>query len=211
MVYLFIGEDSFSKDIKLKKIKEEFLAQETEQFNLDVLYGQDLNLKTLQEKLLNLPFPAKKRIVVVKNGLRLKEEIKEFLLGYVRNPYPRIVLILDLPRYNPKDKFIKGMTSFVRIIRFREEVHWDTFTLCRAIGLRKADYSLNVLKTILAEGEKPEQIIGGLRYVWEKDITRPGELKKKLRLLLNCDIDIKTGRLKPQIALERLVANLCCL
>ena len=60
-VYLFIGQDSLSKDIRLKKLKEEFLDPQTQYFNLDVLYARELNLKDLQERLLCLPFKAKKR------------------------------------------------------------------------------------------------------------------------------------------------------
>ena len=210
MIYLFIGEDNFSKDTRLKRLKEECFSRQSEQFNLDILYGQEINLKEFQEKLLNLPFKAAKRLVVVKNSERLKEEIKKFLLSYAGKPYPHIVLVLDIQRYSFKDEFTKRMSRFASVIRFREAAEPDTFALGRAIESRKIHNCLDILQQILEKGEKPEQIMGGLRYVWDQDIRRPQEARKRLRLLLDCDIAIKTGRLKAQMALERLVTRLCC-
>ena len=210
MIYLFIGEDNFSKDTRIKRLKEECFSRQTEEFNLDILYGQDTNLKGLQERLLRLPFKAKKRLVVVRESQRLKEEIKKFLLSYAQKPFPHVVLILDSQRYNFKDEFTKRMSRTSRMLRFRESPEPDTFALSRAIESKRILQCLDILRQILERGGKPEQIMGGLRYVWDQDIRRPKETRKRLRLLLDCDIAIKTGRLKAQMALERLLTQLCC-
>jgi DNA polymerase III delta subunit len=68
-----------------------------------------------------------------------------------------------------------------------------------------------VLNQLLKKGERPERILGGLRYSWENSIATPLETRRRLKALLNCDIDIKTGRLKADFALERLVVSLCSL
>ena len=68
-VYLFIGQDSLSKDIQLKKLKQEFLDPQTEQFNLDTLHAKDLSLALLQERLLCLPVKARIRMAVVSGVL----------------------------------------------------------------------------------------------------------------------------------------------
>lgn len=210
LVYLFVGQDSLSKDIKLKRLKEEFFAKDVEYFNFDILYAKELNLIDLQEKLLCLPLKAKKRIILIKDSQNLKEGIKDFLLTYVKNPQPKIVLILDIDRYVPSDGFIRQVSRYSQTMRFKEPPHLDAFTLSRSIDLKKINYALWVLNQLLKKGEKPERILGGLRYAWENRIASPLEKRKRLRLLLNCDIDIKTGRLKPDFALERTVINLCC-
>ena len=61
-VYLFIGQDTLSKDARLKKLKEEFLSPHTQYFNLDVLYAKELDLKDLQERLLCLPLSPVRNI-----------------------------------------------------------------------------------------------------------------------------------------------------
>lgn len=211
LVYLFIGQDSLSKDIKLKKLKEEFLTKDTEYFNFDTLYAKELNLTGLQERLLSLPLKAKKRIVLLRNSQNLREDIKEFLIKYVKNPQPKIVLILDIDKYPTNDTFIRQAIRYSQALRFNEPVRLDTFALSRSIDLRKTSHSLWVLNQLLSNGERPERILGGLRYAWENRIADSGQTRKKLRLLLNCDIDIKTGRLKPDFALERVIISLCCL
>lgn len=209
-VYLFIGQDSLSKDIILKKLKNSFLTAETQYFNLDVLYGRELTLKGLQEKLLNLPFMAKKRIVVVKDSQSLKDDIKGFIVNYVKKPQDKIILVLDINKYSPQDDFIRQVLRYSEVSRFKEDVHVDTFVLSRAIDSRKPTYALKVLDQLLRNGEKPERILGGLRYSWENSVANAFDVRRKLGLLLDCDINMKTGRLKPDFALERLVVNLCC-
>lgn len=210
-VYIFVGEDALSKDMKLQKLKEEYLAKGAEYFNFDTLFGKELNLVSLQERLLCLPLKVKKRLILIKDSQDLKEDIKDFLLKYVKKPYPGAVLILDINKFLPGDRFIRQITSYGMTFRFKETPHLDAFTLSRSIDLKKPSYALWVLNQLLRAGEKPERILGGLRYSWENRIGNPQETKRKLKLLLNCDIDIKTGRLKPDFALERTVINLCYL
>lgn len=211
LVFLFIGQDSFSKDIKIKRLREESLDRGREQFNLDILYGRELNLLNLQEKLLYFPLKEKKRIVVIKDAQALKKDVQEFIINYVKRPNPKIILVLDIDRQAPRDEFVDRLRSYVQICRFKEDARLDTFALSRSIDSRKTDYALGVLNQLLRGGEKPERILGGLRYVWENNITDSLEIKKRLKFLLNCDTDIKTGRLKPDFALEKLVVRLCCL
>ncbi len=210
-VYLFIGQDSLSKDIRLKKLKEEVLDLHTQYFNLDVLYAKELSLKGLQERLLSLPLGAKKRIVVIKDSQSLKEEIKEFIIKYVRNPQSKILLVLDINKYSYQDEFIKQISRYSEVCRFKEDARVDAFALGRAIDSKKSSYALGVLNQLLRSGEKPERILGGLRYSWENSNADSFQIRKKITLLLSCDIDIKTGRLRSDFALERLVVNLCCL
>nr|HPL83037.1 hypothetical protein [Candidatus Omnitrophota bacterium] len=63
----------------------------------------------------------------------------------------------------------------------------------------------------IKDGERPERILGGLRYSLENNVQDVKGLRRRLKLLLNCDIEIKTGKLKPVFALEKLVVNLCAL
>lgn len=209
MIYLFLGQDSLSKDRQLKLLRQQLLTKETEQFNLDILYAKELQLKSLQEKLLCLPVKSPKRIVAIKNAQELKAEAREFLLKYAEAPAKHIVLVLDVSGFDKKDEFINKIARIAKVFRSKEEFRPDTFTLNRQIALKKPDVALRILNQLLQEGERPERILGGLRYAWEKDALLPLESRRRLRLLLNCDIEIKTGRLRPIFALEKLVVNLC--
>ncbi|MFY9402453.1 MAG: hypothetical protein WAQ07_03455, partial [Candidatus Omnitrophota bacterium] len=71
--------------------------------------------------------------------------------------------------------------------------------------------ALKILKNLIKEGQKPEMILGALRYSLQSNTLSPLLLRRRIKLLLNCDIEIKTGRFKPVFALEKLVVNLCAL
>jgi DNA polymerase III delta subunit len=209
LAYLLIGEDNNSKDTQIKKLKERFLKKETEDFNLDLLYSEGLTLKYLQERLLSLPVRSEKRLIIIKNCLGLKDEVKEFLVEYIKTPYPKTVLILDIDKYNTKDGFLSRLFGNAQVIRFAETRQPNTFDLAHQIGFKKADTSLKILNQLLKNGEKPERILGGLRAAWQREIRQPQELRKRLKMLLDCDIDIKTGKIKPGLALERFIVSLC--
>jgi DNA polymerase III delta subunit len=208
-VYLFLGQDASSKNTVLNRLKERLLPKETQEFNLDILYAKELSLSGLQEKLLFLPVNLAKRLVVIKNAQDLKAEIKDFLVKYVKKPQNQIILVIDVERSKAQDDFIEQINKFAQICHFKEERRQDVFDLSRQIELRKAGASLLILHQLLQEGEKPERILGGLRASWLRNIVEPVALKKRIKMLLKSDIDLKTSRLKAVFVLERLVISLC--
>lgn len=211
MLYLFIGQDSAAKDLALAKIKKEFLPQEVKDFNLDNLYAKDLTLKVLQERLLSLPVKAKKRLIVIRSAQNLKEDTKKFLTKYAIRPAVEIVLLLDIDQPNGHSDFINALSRHAKVVRFKEEPQLNAFSLFRQVSLKKTAAALEILNQLLKNGEKPERILGGLRYSCENEGYLRLEPKKSLKALIDCDIDIKTGRLKPEFALEKLVVSLCVL
>ena len=209
MVYLLIGQDLQAKAAQLKKIKQEFLPKELQDFNFDTLYAKEVTLKDIQERFLAIPLKSAKRIIVIKDAHFLPEESRDFILAYSKKPHKQLVLVLDFEQYDYKDEFIKGVSAHAVLLRYQETVNPDTFTLNRQIDLRKTDIALRLLNQLLKNGEAPERILGGLRYAWEKQDIQTLAAKRKLKLLLNCDLEIKTGRLAPAFALEKLVVSLC--
>ena len=215
-VYLFLGQDildqenSSLKEKELNKLKT-CLPKQTRDFNLDVLHCNDrtFSLKALQEKLLFMPTGDGARIVVVRSLQDAQPEVKEFLVGYVRNPSVGIILVLDVDKFDPKNAFVKGVSPYAQILRFRVDAQASTFTLSSLIEDKRTADALEILHELLDSGEKPERIMGGLRASWTRYPADPLILKKKLKILLQCDLDIKTGKIKPVFALERLIVNLC--
>jgi len=149
-------------------------------------------------------------MVVIRDAGNLDEEILEFLSRrYLKNPAKQIILVLDWGRADKKDVFFRELSRQAKVIRFKEAAEENAFTLSDQIALKRPDAALRILHQLLITGERPERILGGLRYAWERDISHPEQTRKKLKSLLNCDIEIKTGRLKPAMALEKLVITLC--
>ncbi|MFA6357789.1 MAG: hypothetical protein WCY09_03875 [Candidatus Omnitrophota bacterium] len=209
MVYLLIGQDVLAKEVQLKKIKQEFLPRQLQDFNLDTLYAKEITLKDIQERFLIIPLKSVKRIIVIKEADSLDEASRKFFLIYSKHPHKQLVLVLDFEHYDYKDEFIRGISPQAQTLRFKEIVNPDTFALSRQIELKKTELSLRILNQLLGSGQAPERILGGLRYAWEKQGMAGQLARKKLKLLLVCDIEIKTGRLAPAFALEKLVVSLC--
>jgi len=221
MVYLFVGSDPPAKDAQLKKIRLQALDQHTEQFNLDVLYARDTSLKELQEKLFYLPVKSLKRVVVVKGAEDLKEESREYLAQYVKTPPKQTILVLDIDTRQQKgafgkndrlESFIRRISGYAKTIRFQEDPRPDTFSLGRQINLRRPDAALKILRELTRfndERKLAPLILGVLRANFEREVAEPLELRRRLKLLLACDLEIKTGKLKASFALEKLIVALC--
>lgn len=226
MTYLFVGEDEHSKDVKLKRIKQELFAPQLESFNFETLYAKELDLRTLQEKLLQLPVnPVRKdsskgtqlsngvkavrRLILIKDAAKLRPDVKEYLLSYIRKPFSHAVLVLDVRRIDRRDSFFNRISGPRKLINFRESIELNAFTLARQVLQRRIKPALSLLRQLLLKGERPEKILGAIRYQLNQERLASEDKKKKLSFLLNCDIDIKTGRLKPDLALERLFLRLC--
>lgn len=209
MTYLFVGEDEHSKDIELKRIKQELFAPQLESFNFETLYAKELDLRTLQKKFLQFPAKATRRLILIRDADKLSPDVKEYLLSYFRRPFSHVVLVLDVRRIDRRDSFFNRISGPRKLVNFREPIELSAFTLARQVLQRRLKPALNLLRQLLLKGERPEKILGAIRYQLNQEMLDPEERKKKLSFLLNCDIDIKTGRLKPEFALERLFLRLC--
>ncbi|MFC1658791.1 hypothetical protein ACFL1D_05355 [Candidatus Omnitrophota bacterium] len=220
MTYLFIGEDEFSKDVQLEKIKQELKLGKLELFNFEILYSKGLDLKTLQERFLLLPVKSKQRLILIKDAGGLSPRIKEYILSLLKKPLAHLSLILEARSVDKRDKFFQQISRCCKLINFRQSIQVNAFTLARQImrpapgpGIisrdRQIKPAMRLLRQLLLQGERPERILGALRYQLHKERLKISAKKKRLSLLLNCDIDIKTGRLKPDLALEKLLLRLC--
>jgi len=211
MVYLFLGQDSLSKDEQLKQIKQQFFTCKAQQFNQDTLYGGEIDLAGLQEAFLRLPAAgASQRLIVIKDAQKLDERARAYLLAYATKPLPQIVLVLDISAAGTrKDEFVNRLARLCKVFRSKEFVPADTFVLGRSINSGRPDQALKILDQLLKNGEKPERILGGLRYTWEREALPAAAAAKRLKFMLRADMEIKTGRIKPVFALEKLVISLC--
>ncbi len=211
MTYLFIGRDRPFKEEKLKSLKAKFLTKELEQFNLDTLYARELTPKLLQEKLLCLPLEAARRVIIIKRAEELKEDTKGFILKFITAPLPRIVFILDIDNQAGQEDFINSLSKYSEVYYCKEPKPINAFDLAQEVNSCSLVTALKILRQLLEKGQKPELILGALRHTCLRGSNISNrETKNKLKLLLNCDLEIKTGRLKPAFALEKLLVGLSC-
>ena len=226
MNYLFVGEDEFSKDIKLQGIKQQLNLNRLEPFNFEVLYAKDLDLKTLRMRISTVPLSPvggdspggkgissgakiKQRLILIKDALSLKADIKQYLLGFLQKPFPHVSLILDIRRIDRRQQFFNQIARLVQLINFRQSREIDAFMLARQIMQKKINPAMLLLHQLLLQGERPEKILGAIRYQLQQEKLDIQASRKKITFLLACDRDIKMEKLKPEFSLERLIIRLC--
>lgn len=211
MIYLFIGEDEISKKIKLDLIKKENLNAGFDSFNFQVVFAKELNLIELEEYFYKYPFKEKKTILVIKEVENLSQDSKQFLLNYINNPSDQILLILDIYQFDARDKFINNLVNdkHIKVFNFKRSFYPSVFSLGSLINQKKPQEALAILNELILQKTQAQKIIGGLRYQWEKESLGIKEKARRFNLLLETDVNIKTGRVKEAIALEILLVKLC--
>ena len=239
MIYLFVGEDELAKQEKIQSLKNEILrpcgpqddpsAQNSnkifprgqlfegakrgawaESFNYEAFYAKELTLPLLNEALSRVPVGVKQRLLVIKDILRFKDNFQALLLSRVDNLPDDIILVFDIismPRQ--QNPLLNKLLKVARVIHFKSKKKSNAFDLAYEIERRQVESALNVLADLFRAGEKPERILGALRYQFTKQSLNLDERLKKVDLLLAADVTIKTGKLKAQFALEMLVVRLC--
>jgi DNA polymerase-3 subunit delta len=116
LLYIFHGEDDFSRSEALTELKQKVGAEELGMANIATLEGQKLSLNELTTTCNTIPFLAAKRLVIVEGLLsrfeqkdrrgRARPELGEWgaLKGYIATMPPSTVLVLvdgKLGRDNP--------------------------------------------------------------------------------------------------------------
>jgi DNA polymerase-3 subunit delta len=92
--YLFLGDDDYLKEEKVRAVIARAIEPSTRDFNLDLLRGAETDARTLATTLDALPMMAERRAVVVRDAGLLKKEARAALTRYLRQPSPETVLLL---------------------------------------------------------------------------------------------------------------------
>jgi len=218
MFYLFIGEDESAKRDKINSLKSELLEKGFEDFNCESFYAKELTLPLFKEALSRLPLESPQRIVVIKDVFKLKDELKDYLAAQIEKLPEDLILILEsavIPK--TESAFVNKISRYGKVIPFKAKEKIDAFGLARAIERKDASFALNLLVDLFRNGEKPEMILGALRHRFVKsdyfsaaqNSLKLKEKKEKVGLLMEADLNLKTGKVKPEFALEILVVKLC--
>ncbi|MFH1201698.1 MAG: hypothetical protein V1674_02250 [Candidatus Omnitrophota bacterium] len=209
-IYLFLGEDTISKDRKIGLLKKAALKDGGQEFNFDIFYAKELSLARLKEALGRLPCGVSKRIVVIKNIEQFAPAQKDYLISFLETPPEQIILILESPHDN-KDVFIAKILPWTKVYRFKSARPLNAFDLARAISQGRVNAALNILSRIISEEKEATKILGAIFWQWRRDKNQLPlrRQQRELKLFLDADIAIKSGRLKPPMALELLTIKLC--
>ncbi len=208
MIYLFLGDDDIDKQNKIRALKQKLFDSSVEQFNYEALDAKSLDISCLKESVSRFPVSCKKRLLVIRNISQLKESIREEFLFLIKNVQANLDIVLDAVKIGREDAFLNKVAMVAKSVGCQPRSSPDTFALADAIGRKEPEAALNILSDLFKRGEKPEKILGGLRYRLTRNAFNQKDRISKVGLLLDTDLKIKTGRLKPEFALEALIIRL---
>ncbi|MFC1704299.1 hypothetical protein ACFL1E_05935 [Candidatus Omnitrophota bacterium] len=215
MLYLFVGSDPVSKKRKIEQLKKECAGTSGDltAFNYSAFFGKDLDAVTLQEEFQRLPTNASKRLIVLHEIKKLSLECKKLIVSFASKPNQATLLILDVEQFDHKDAFLKKIAQGTRIFTFKREMVFNAFNLAEAIERKNSREAFRIYAQLLLKGENISRILGGLVWHWKKVKRRMPQrvFQSGLKVFLDTDIRIKTGRMNPKLALEVLIVRLCSL
>lgn len=103
-LYCFCGEETYFVDVLTNLIEHNALNDMEKAFNQTIVYGKDVNVRTIVETALRLPIMADRQVVIVKEaqGLEIrKEEDQTKLLNYFKNPAASTILVFAFKNASP--------------------------------------------------------------------------------------------------------------
>ncbi|OFY56582.1 MAG: DNA polymerase III subunit delta [Bacteroidetes bacterium RBG_13_46_8] len=108
-VYFLMGEEPYFIDILSDTIEENALNESEKTFNLQILYGKDMDYKTVTEYARRFPMTGNRQVVIIKEAQYLREVEK--LSHYISQPLHSTILVI-----NYKYKRIDKRTRFYKLL-----------------------------------------------------------------------------------------------
>ena len=135
-VYFLAGKEPYFIDSISSFIEENALAESERSFNQMILYGRDVDARTVVDNARRYPMMAQHQVVIVKEAQDMKD-LKE-LEKYVANPTPSTILVLC-----HKHKTFNKNTKFGKLLKSKA-IYFDSSKL---YDNQVPDFVINQLKT----------------------------------------------------------------
>jgi len=215
MHYLFLGDDSVSKEQRILAFRKKFFPSlDAVRFDCDTFSASKVSAEELKKSLLALPAMGPSRLVIVREIEKLKAEQQRILKEFFESGEGHTTVVLE-GDCGLKDKFVQAIRSFVTVeeaLAAKETV--NVFDVTRLMASFRQAEMMTALHQVLDTGAHPLQIMGGLTWFWgNKARSRVSRqrFEKGLLFLQEADLNIKRSKLPPDYALELLVTKLCVL
>ncbi|MBI4546335.1 MAG: DNA polymerase III subunit delta [Ignavibacteriae bacterium] len=116
-LYLFYGEEDFLVEETLSTLIEEALGPTTQSFNLDIVYGSDVDGKDVVSLASAFPMLGDRRVVVVKEFDKLPN--KDTLLPFIEKPLASTLLVVISSKPDFRQTIFKSLEKNGTVTEFR--------------------------------------------------------------------------------------------
>lgn len=115
-VYLLLGTEGFFVEDAQRRLLEAVCDAVTREFNVDILYGGEVDGAKICDIANAFPMMSERRIVIVREVHRLSGAGLERLANYVERPLKSTVLILAAEKLDGRNKAIQRIKAASRVV-----------------------------------------------------------------------------------------------
>jgi DNA polymerase III subunit delta len=108
-IYFLTGDEPYFIDVISDYIEKHALTEEEKSFNQAVLYGQDIESKSIVDEARQYPMMATRRVIIIKEAQGLKD--LDVLESYIKKPADTSIVVFCY-----KHKKVDKRTSFAKLI-----------------------------------------------------------------------------------------------
>jgi DNA polymerase-3 subunit delta len=117
-VYLFEGEEDYSKEEALKKLKDRTILPDYEDFNYEKLSALNVAATRIIESVSTLPFKGEHRLMVVDAVDKWSEKDQRTLAKYLKNPVKSSCLVCLTGKFDRRRKLYREFQKNGKIVSF---------------------------------------------------------------------------------------------
>lgn len=214
MHYLFLGEDSKSKDAQIAALRKKILpSNDAQKFDCDVLYANKLSAEDLKKALVSLPAILPQRLVIIRSAEKFKKQHKDLIQEFFESDQTTTIVVIEA-QWSSRARFVKQVERFAAVKEFGVPEGENIFAVTRMMTSRRHTDALKLLHQIMDDGQHPLQILGGLVWFWGNKVrgrVSRDAFEQGLLYLQEADLNMKRSRLVLGYALEVLITKLCVL
>lgn len=198
-VYLVYGEEDFIIEQLSKEMIRTALEPGTEDFNLDILYGEDVDGGKVVERALAYPMMAQRRVVVLKNMHLMSAQSISVLAQYVKKASVTTCLLLTAEKIDLRKSKLaeieKGSTTIeARPLYDRDVPRWISGYLAeRQMTISEEAMRLlhagagNALRSLASEIEKIALNLGERKRIEAEDVEAVIGISRQFNIFELCD------------------------
>lgn len=117
-VYFLQGEETYYIDIISNYVAEHVLTEEERQFNQDIIYGQDTDIRKVINLARSFPINAQKRVIIVKEAQKI--DSMDDLSFYLQKPAESTILVFcyKYKKLDARKKIVKDLEAMKALHTF---------------------------------------------------------------------------------------------
>jgi len=216
-LYLFFGQEDFLIDQWIDLVRKAVLQPGDEDFNLDLLYGNETDGAAVVNAAMSFPMMAERRLVVVKDFHHLKEKSINLIVAYAQKPSTSSCLVLTSTKLSGTNAAIKSLRKQCHTLEAKPlyDNHIPPWIKAhvKSRGLEISDQAVNLLQVnagnslrrLASEIDKIELLLKDRKNIGIEDIEAIVGTGREFNVFEFADAVAEKNQVKSLRVLNRLL------